>query len=191
VRNSAIALPDAPEVSEIAEITEIDQLQTFVGKKKIRFGFNAWDQIKESLIDPDDPEELNEAEFKLRRVFKANLADYCQIDGQDIYEERVFELSSLSALRKRIKNANASLEGTGFPELMGSLDNFLVKERAIAQLRQARTLAKQTYNRVREAVERRIPLLEQDIQEVKTRIDSVAPEFELLTEIRDDFQQER
>jgi hypothetical protein len=98
VRNSAIALPDAPEVSEIAEITEIDQLQTFVGKKKIRFGFNAWDQIKESLIDPDDPEELNEAEFKLRRVFKANLADYCQIDGQDIYEERVFELSSLSAL---------------------------------------------------------------------------------------------
>ncbi len=126
-----------------------------------------------------------------RRVFKANLADYCQIDGQDIYEERVFELSSLSALRKRIKNANASLEGTGFPELMGSLDNFLVKERAIAQLRQARTLAKQTYNRVREAVERRIPLLEQDIQEVKTRIDSVAPEFELLTEIRDDFQQER
>jgi hypothetical protein len=74
---------------------------------------------------------------------------------------------------------------------MGSLDNFLVKERAIAQLRQARTLAKQTYNRVREAVERRIPLLEQDIQEVKTRIDSVAPEFELLTEIRDDFQQER
>jgi transposase-like protein len=39
VRNSAIALPDAPEVSEIAELTEIDQLQTFVGKKKIRFGF--------------------------------------------------------------------------------------------------------------------------------------------------------
>jgi GTPase SAR1 family protein len=154
------------------------------------FLINAWDQIKESLIDPDDTEELAEAEFKLKRVFKTNLAEYCQTDGQDIYDERVFQLSSLLALRKRIKDVNASLEGTGFPELMGALDNFLVKERAIAQLRQARTLAKQTYNRVREAVDRRIPLLEQDIQELKTRIDSVEPEFELLTEIRDDFQQE-
>ncbi|MGL5877186.1 MAG: dynamin family protein, partial [Xenococcaceae cyanobacterium] len=154
------------------------------------FLINAWDRIKESLIDPDDTEELAEAEFKLKRVFKANLAEYCQTDGQDIYDERVFQLSSLLALRKRIKDANASLENTGFPELMGALDNFLVKERAIAQLRQARTLAKQTYNRVREAVDRRIPLLEQDIQELKTRINSVEPEFELLTEIRDDFQQE-
>ena len=34
VRNSAIALPDAPEAQEIPEITAIDEMQTFVGKKK-------------------------------------------------------------------------------------------------------------------------------------------------------------
>jgi len=42
----------------------------------IFFLINAWDQVKDSLIDPDDSEELAEAENKLKRVFKANLAEY-------------------------------------------------------------------------------------------------------------------
>src|ERR671932_1127841 len=75
------------------------------------FLINAWDEVREGLIDPDDPEELQEAEGKLRRVFKANLAEYCQVDGHDIYDERVFEISAIKALRKRIKNSSASLEG--------------------------------------------------------------------------------
>ncbi|MGK7878148.1 MAG: dynamin family protein [Xenococcaceae cyanobacterium] len=154
------------------------------------FLINAWDQVKESLIDPDDPEELEEAEWKLRRVFKANLAEYCQADGYDIYSERVFELSSLLALRRRMKNLNASLEGTGFPEFMGALNTFLTKERAISELRQARTLGRQTHSHVREAVERRIPLLEEDVKELKQRISSVEPEFKKLNDIRDQFQKE-
>jgi len=32
-------LDKAPESEEIPEITQIDELQTFIGKKKIRFGF--------------------------------------------------------------------------------------------------------------------------------------------------------
>jgi replication fork clamp-binding protein CrfC len=154
------------------------------------FLINAWDRVKESLIDPDDKEELEEAEWKLRRVFKANLAEYCQVDGQDIYDERVFQLFSLIALRRRLQNSEASLEGTGFPEFMGALNTFLIKERAIAQLRQARTLGRQINTNIRSCVERRIPLLEQDIKELKERISSVEPEFELLNEICNDFQQE-
>ena len=154
------------------------------------FLINAWDQVKESLIDPDDAEELAEAESKLQRVFKANLAEYCEIDGYDIYDERVFPVSSLMALRQRIKNANALLEGTGFPEFLGALNTFLTQERAVSELRQARTLARQTHRRVKEAVERRIPLLAKDVNELKQRIDSVVPEFEQLHEIRDRFQRE-
>ncbi|MBE9043197.1 dynamin family protein [Pleurocapsales cyanobacterium LEGE 10410] len=154
------------------------------------FLINAWDQVKESLIDPDDPEELAEAEFKLHRVFKSNLAEYCRVEDRDLYEERVFPVCSLMALRKRIKDSNASLEGTGFPEFLGALDIFLTQERAIAELRQAKTLTKQTQIRVKEAVERRIPLLESDIDQLKEKIASVAPEFELLNEICQDFQQE-
>jgi replication fork clamp-binding protein CrfC len=154
------------------------------------FLINAWDQVREGLIDPDDEEELQEAEGKLRRVFRANLAEYCQVDGHDIYDERVFEISAIKALRKRIKDSSASLEGTGFPEFMGALNTFLTQERAIAELRQARTLARQTCTRTREAVERRIPLLEQDAKQLKERISSVEPEFTKLTNIRNQFQQE-
>ena len=154
------------------------------------FLINAWDQVKESLIDPDDREELEEAEFKLKRVFKANLAEYCSMEEQDLYDERVFPVCSLMALRKRIKDTNANLEGTGFPAFLGSLNKFLTQERAIAELRQARILTKQTHNHVKEAVERRIPLLESDISELKEKIASVAPEFELLNEICEDFKQE-
>lgn len=154
------------------------------------FLINAWDQVRESLIDPDDLEELQESEDRLRRVFQANLGEYCVVDGQDIYEERVFEISAIKALRKRLKQPLASLEGTGFPEFMGALNTFLTKERAISELRQARTLARQTTTRVQEAVERRIPLLEQDVQQLKEKISSVEPEFKNLTNIRDQFKEE-
>jgi len=154
------------------------------------FLINAWDEIREGLIDPDDTEELAEAEGKLRGVFQSNLAEYCQVDGHDIYDERVFEVSSINGLRRRVKDSSASLELTGFPEFMGALNTFLTKERAVAELRQARTLARQTYNHVHEAIERRIPLLDQDVNELKQRINSVEPEFEKLHEIRDEFQDE-
>jgi replication fork clamp-binding protein CrfC len=154
------------------------------------FLINAWDQVKESLIDPDDLQELTSAETRLRQVFKANLAEYCHVDGQDIYDERVFELSSIQALRRRLKNPQADLSKTGFPEFMGALNTFLTRERAIAELRQVRTLARQAVNHTLEAINRRIPLLDQDVDELKKRIDSVEPEFTKLNQIRDQFQKE-
>jgi replication fork clamp-binding protein CrfC len=153
------------------------------------FLINAWDQIKESLIDPDDLEELAEAELKLKKVFKTNLHEYCQIDGYDLYEERVFEVSSLMALRRRLKNPEASLDDTGFTKFITALNTFLTKERAIAQLRQGRTLARQTYGKVKNVIARRIPLLEKDVKELKSKISSVEPEFQLLNEICIKFQE--
>jgi replication fork clamp-binding protein CrfC len=154
------------------------------------FLINAWDQVRESLIDPDDVEELTASENRLRQVFSTNLAEYCYVDGQNIYEERVFELSSIQALRRRLKNPQTDLTGTGFPAFMGALNIFLTRERAIAELRQVRTLARQAVTHISEAVARRIPLLDQDVDELKKRIDSVEPEFNKLTGIRDQFQKE-
>ncbi|NES03558.1 MAG: dynamin, partial [Okeania sp. SIO2F4] len=154
------------------------------------FLINAFDQIRESLIDPDDGEELEAAESKVRKVFHANLAEYCVVDSKDIYQKRVFAISALPALRRRIKDNFASLEGTGFPEFMGALNNFLTKERAVQEFRQAQTLASQANSHVREAIARRKPLLDEDVNELKARINSVEPEFKKLTEIRDQFQKE-
>ncbi len=193
--NNCHAILFVMRASQPCTLGERRYLENYIKSRKSRgltvfFLINAWDQVKESLIDPDDKEELAESEEKLRRVFKANLAEYCQIDGYDVYDERVFEVSSIQALRRRLKNPDASLEGTGFTEFMGAISTFLTKERAVSELRQARTLARLAYQHVNEAIERRIPLLEQDIEELKRRIDSVEPEFDKLTDISNQFQTE-
>lgn len=190
--NNCHAILFVLRASQPCTLGERRYLENYIKDRGLSVFFlvNAWDQVREALIDPDDVEELQEAEDKLRRVFKANLADYCKVDGHDVYDERVFEVSAIKALRRRLKNPSASLEETGFPEFMAALNTFLTQERAIAELRQARTLARQTYTHTREAVERRIPLLEQDANQLKERISSVEPEFNKLTKIRDEFQQE-
>lgn len=154
------------------------------------FLINAWDEIRKEMLDPDNLEAVQEAENKVRQVFQTNLSEYCQVDGINVYEERVFELSSLKALRLRLKNPLDPLENTGFPQFMAALNTFLTKERAIAELRQARTLARQSHTRVHEAVERRVPLLSQDIHELKEKINSLEPEFNKLNDIREQFQDE-
>jgi GTPase SAR1 family protein len=154
------------------------------------FLINAWDEIQRRLIDPEDLTEKREAEERVRQVFKTNLAKYCQVDGEDIYDERVFEISSLNALRQRLKSPSSSLEGTGFLEFIKALNTFLTKERAISELRQARTLIRQSYRATHEAVERRIPLLGQDIDELRQKIRETQPEFDKLVEIRERFRDE-
>lgn len=190
--NNCHAILFVLRASQPCTLAERRYLENYIKGRglSIFFLINAWDQVKESLLDPDDLEELAEAEGKLRRVFQTNLADYCQVEGADLYDERVFEISALKALRKRLKDPNASLEGTGFAEFMGALNTFLTQERAIAEFRQARTLARQTHTRVRDAIERRIPLLDKDLQELKERIISVEPQFTKLSEICNNFRDE-
>ncbi|MBD2015145.1 dynamin family protein [Microcoleus sp. FACHB-53] len=152
------------------------------------FLINAWDETRKEMLDPDNLEALQEAENKVRQVFQTNLSDYCQVEGSNLYEERVFEVSSLKALRLRLKNPVDPLEKTGFPKFMAALNTFLTKERTTAELRQARTLARQTHTRVHEAVERRLPLLSHDVKELQAKINSLEPEFNQLADIRDQFQ---
>jgi len=152
------------------------------------FLINAWDQIKESLIDPEDEAEISQAEEKLHKLFRVHLAQYCQIDGMDCYEQRVFAVSALEALRQRLKNPEISLEETSLGGFVESLNVFLTQERAVSELRQARTLGRETRDRFQEAVNRRIPLLSQGVEELKHRIASVKPEFDALSDIQNRFR---
>ncbi|MBW4604917.1 MAG: dynamin family protein [Calothrix sp. FI2-JRJ7] len=190
--NNCHAILFVLRASQPCTLGERRYLENYIKNRglSVFFLINAWDQVKEALIDPDDEDELREAEERLRKVFHANLAEYCDIDGHNIYDERVFELSSIQALRKRLKNPQADLDGTGFPQFMGALNTFLTRERAVSELRQVRTLARTVSNNTKESVERRIPLLEQGVEELRNRINSVEPEFNKLTIIRDDFQKE-
>jgi GTPase SAR1 family protein/gas vesicle protein len=178
--------------SQPCTMAERRYLENYMKERSLSIFFliNAWDQVKESLIDPDDSQELEAAESKLRKVFLTHLAPYCQVEGADLYHERVFEISALKALRKRVKDTDAPLEGTGFPAFMSALSTFLTEERAVSELRQARTIARQARQRVVDAVDRRLPLLDQNVAELKQLISSVEPEFGQLVKIRDQFQEE-
>lgn len=149
------------------------------------FPINGWDRVRGGLVDPDDQKALQDAKDKLDRVFRSNLRDYCQKNGRDIYEERVFFISALDALRQRLKDPDATLKGTGFNAFLSVLDCFLSEERVTAQLQASATLARRVYYRVSEAIQRRIPLLSQEAGELKQRITSVQGEFEELGAIRD------
>lgn len=178
--------------SQPCTLAERRYLENYIKDRglSVFFLINAWDQIKEGLIDPDDAAELQEAETKLRKVFHTHLADYCQVEGYDLYEERVFEISAITALRRRLKNLDADLSDTGFPGFLSALSTFLTEERAIAELRQTRGLARHVAMRVQEALDRRMPLLNQDVNELKARIAAVEPQFNQLHQIRDQFRDE-
>lgn len=171
-------------------LAERRYLETYIKERglSVFFLINAWDQIKESLIDPDDEAEVAEAEEKLHKLFRTHLGEYCQIDGIDCYSDRVFAISALEALRQRLKNPEGTLEETSLAAFTQSLNVFLTQERAISELRQARTLGRETRDRFQEAVERRIPMLNQGVDELKQRIESVSPEFDELASIRDNFR---
>ena len=173
-------------------LAERRYLETYLADRglSVFFLINAWDQIKESLIDPDDEAEVAEAEIKLHRLFKTHLSQYCQVDGIDCYGDRVFAVSALEALRHRLKHPDSTLEDTSLGKFIQSLNVFLTQERAVAELRQARTLGRETRDRFSEAVARRIPLMNQTVDELKQRIASVKPEFEALSSIQDRFRNE-
>ncbi|MEM7725723.1 MAG: dynamin family protein [Cyanobacteria bacterium P01_A01_bin.45] len=189
--------------SQPCTLEERRYIQNYLREKGLNVFFliNAWDKIRSGLVDPENTEELQEAESKVREVFKNNLRDYLQdnnISGSEdslliyeqIYKQRVFEISALQALRTRLKDQNADLEGTGFPEFLHSLNNYLTKDRANVEFKQARETVYQVSEKFNQAIERRIPLLDNDVTELEKKINSVKSEFEKLSEIADKFRQD-
>ncbi|MEA5464444.1 dynamin family protein [Leptothoe sp. PORK10 BA2] len=149
------------------------------------FLLNAWDHIKDSLLDPDDPDELAQAETRLHKVFYSTLNDYC-----DNYEERVFPISALQVLRQRMKTPNKPIQDPGFSQFLTTLDQFLTHERARAEFQPVVALSQRTLTELTEKVELRRTLLDQSVAELKQNILQLAPVFEQLVMIRDGFQQE-
>lgn len=150
----------------------------------IFFLINAWDKVQSNLINPDDREALTSAEARLREVFRTHLADYCP----NQYEQRVFEVSGLKALRSQLQNDPEALAHSGVPVFLDSLFDFLANDRIQAELDYALQKAQMTHKQVWAAVSRRLPLLDEDLDQLKQKLASVQTDFEQLQSIRDDFQ---
>ncbi len=161
-------------------------LQNYLREQGLGLFFlvNGWDRIKDGLVDAENEGELKTAEDRLRQVFKTNLIDYCDVDGEDIYARRVFEVSALQALRRRIKNADATLKGTGIGEFLAELGRYLTQDRAQVELKRAAVVAEQVQRRLEAVIARRIPLLGSDTGRLKQQIAELEVEFEQLEVIR-------
>ncbi|MGI0483567.1 dynamin family protein, partial [Geminocystis sp. CENA526] len=151
------------------------------------FLINQWDTIVSKLEDED---ELEEAERKLRQVFRSNLESYCMTEGKNLYEQRVFELNSLGAFKALKKDPPGSLQGTGFDRFLPALDHFLTRERLFAEIKKVKGLARQVHLEVHNKVEERLPQIDMGLDELIERIKSARPEYENLKAIRDNFQGE-
>ena len=178
--------------SQPCTLTERRYLENYLKGRNLPIFFliNGWDEVGDSVLAPDDSEEVARAEAQLREVLASHLAPYCIIDGEDLYQGRTFELSAIRALRRQMKNQEDNLEGTGFPEFLAALNQFVNTDRFGAELEQARTIARVATTHLQEAVTRRIPLIKEDVAKIKRRLETVEPEFEKLTEIRNSLQQE-
>ncbi|UJB70423.1 dynamin family protein [Acaryochloris sp. 'Moss Beach'] len=150
----------------------------------IFFLINAWDKVQSNLINPDDSEALASAEDRLRGVFHTHLADYCPHQ----YDQRVFEVSGLKALRSQLQNDPETLAQSGVPAFLDSLFEFLSQDRIQSELDHALHKAQMTHKQVWAAVSRRLPLLDEDLDLLKEKLVSVQSDFEQLQSIRDDFQ---
>ncbi|HEY9627848.1 MAG TPA: dynamin family protein [Coleofasciculaceae cyanobacterium] len=183
--------------SQPCTLDERRYLQNYLRDRglSVFFLINGWDRVQSGLLDPEDPAALQEAETKVRQVFQSNLAAYCWEGERDLYDQRVFEISALAALRMRLKQPDAALDlsgfsKTGFPQFLTALNQFLGRDRAEAELKRATNLAQQAHCHLQQAMERRIPLLDSTVAELKQQIDSVESHFDQLAAIGQQFQQE-
>jgi GTPase SAR1 family protein len=151
------------------------------------FLINNWDVIAHKV---EDEAELPAAENAVRQVFQSNLGSFCQVNGKNLYDRRVFELNSLAAFKARTMTPAGSLVGTGFDKFFDILRPFLTQDRIIAELLSVKGLVRQIYQKVNEAVGVRINLLDIGVEELKQKILGISPEFNQLIEIRDGFKQQ-
>ncbi|MBW4668467.1 MAG: dynamin family protein [Cyanomargarita calcarea GSE-NOS-MK-12-04C] len=178
--------------SQPCTLDERQYLQNYLKNRGLNIFFliNGWDRVRDSLINPEDIDELQAAEMKVSQVFRTNLSEYCQEQGQDIYYKRVFEISALNALRSRLKDSESNLAGTGFPQFLHTLNNFLTKERVAVEIDQALAIARQVHARFTAATQRRIPLLDENVEELQQKIDTVQSDFHQLSSIASKYQEE-
>ena len=153
------------------------------------FVVNGWDKIAAALVDPENTVALTEAENKVRQVFNTQLEPYLKepyLKEQPGDRARIFEVSALQALRNQLKSR--SLSGTGLPELIASLDNFLATERGPAELQRITKIAQRTARSVNGSITRRIPLIGESLEALEEKVASVQSDFAKLEEIRDRYR---
>ena len=169
-------------------LTERRYLNNYIKERNLEVFFliNGWDEINNGLLEPGNSLELAAAQERSREYFKNNLKEY--LPESDTYQQRVFTISALNALRSCLSNSSIDIESTGFVRFTDALNRFL-SSRVETEFKQSEIVAKQGRDRLHEAVTRRIHLLSSTV-DVQQKIAEIAPDFARLQELQIELQQE-
>ena len=164
-------------------LTDKEYLQKFLDAQvtieNIFFLINKWDNVEEA-----DKQDIQEA-------FVINLAQALHKEPREIEQlwgQRIFTVSAKNAL-KNLKRRRA-FQGTGFPEFMTELSNFLKYERLSCKLAQPVNTTKQVSELVIKIIEQRLAILQDDIATLTEKEQKVQPYFFAMKEICSTLEKE-
>jgi hypothetical protein len=167
--------------TNFASLTELEYLNTHIlgkGLTHIFFAINQYDRV---LDDADDP--AREAR-DLTALAEQRLGPLTRVHGRDLGRERIYFVSAKPALRARMAGDQQGLQHSRLPELEGSLERFLARERGRVALERPLAQASQAVDDAREALAFRRATMETDLATLENRVKEVQPKFDELQEHR-------
>ncbi|MFO8133112.1 MAG: dynamin family protein, partial [Thermoplasmatota archaeon] len=144
------------------------------GLDHIFFLVNWWDLVE------GNPESAADLWARTR----AKLTPYCQLDGKNLFDQRVFRLSAENARIARQRDDQVLLEKSGLPTFEERLADFILRGRGAAILRRALRHAEIASREADDAVELRLAAYEEEVGELEKRLGEIQPKFEQLRELR-------
>lgn len=131
--DAIIMVLDAVTVCNQNEANFIEnQLRPLGLHKNVFFLLNRWNFVTNSLIDPNDPEELESALSEQMKFIKTRLYPFVKVAGNTNVDSRIFKVNALGALQCRLKNIKPNeqvFKTTEIPAFEESLSEFLVADR--------------------------------------------------------------
>jgi GTPase Era involved in 16S rRNA processing len=164
----------------------LENLQRRHGLTNIFFMVNAWDNIEKSSLEPE--RDMT----KIRDRMLRELNPYI-IDEGVTFNERVFEVSAMTALRARwLRKENqprdpvdeAMLEQSGLPPFERDLELFLRNKRGLVVMQRAERAAGIVLETAMQEIRSRLNTLDVEVSELEARMQRLQPYFAKLERVR-------
>jgi predicted GTPase len=131
---------------------------------------NRWNMILESLLDPEDAREREQAVAQIEQQIDLNLLPLLGADAGHDPRSRVFRLDGLGALRARMRGGDgATLAATGMPALEAALLAYLGEGRYAARKASDRALLEAVRDDVRKLGAIQLANADRPLQELLDR----------------------
>lgn len=161
------------------------RLTPFRDQHKLFFAINRWNQILESVVDPEDADEVREVFAEQEKLVDLMLRPLL---GQ-VANERIFRINALGALQWRRKPTTPDVfEKTGLPAMLGSIRQFLTHDRERAEQASDQLLLRTIVGDVTRHSRLELRSLSSSIAELEAEYQASQPLFNQLRSSRDHVQ---